>query len=51
VLGAAKADTSLNEKVGNGEDRDNDQPKQAVHPELRLQEISLLSCYRNIFFS
>jgi hypothetical protein len=51
VLGAAKADTSLNEKVGNGEDRDNDKPKQTVHPGLRLQEIFLFFCYRKFLFS
>jgi hypothetical protein len=38
VLGAARADTSLNEKVGNGEDKDNDKPKKVAHSTLRLQE-------------
>jgi hypothetical protein len=49
VLGAAKADTCLNEKVGNGEDRDNDKPKQAVHSRLCLQEICQALAIGNYF--
>jgi hypothetical protein len=49
VLGAARAVTSLNEKVGNGEDKDNDKPKKAVHPTLRLQENYQALATGNIF--
>jgi hypothetical protein len=49
VLGAAKADTSLNEKLGNGEDRNNDKPKQAVHSRLCLQEICQALAIGNYF--
>jgi hypothetical protein len=49
VLGAARADTSLNEKVGNGKDRDNDGPKQTVYSGFVARDLSSLCAIGNYF--
>jgi hypothetical protein len=50
VLGAAKADTSLKEKVGNGNDRDNGSTRmKRMHASFARNLLD--SCYRELFFS